>query len=261
MDTSLGYFRSKVGAYSPFMACIVSAYYKIPSKKPHEWYLPYLLSWFRAAASNTVPVHFFTTEDVREELESLTDISRIQFHILPFEQLSALQLGRDFWHIQYVRDPERYHTPELGMIWYEKRHFIRRVMEIETGASAFIWCDAGCIRNDGCEEVAKELGRRVTTYEKGRMYLQCIKEPVKREFYQYPDEFIACGILAGDRGAWKEFIGLYEVTVFEYTAAGIPTISDQHLTSRCVYKRPDLFLLWKEDGKVDGTWFKFLELL
>lgn len=242
------------------MACIVSAYYKIPSKKPHEWYVPYLLRWFRSAASNTVPVHFFTTEDVREELRALTDISRIQFHILPFEQLTAAQFGREFWEIQYERDPERYHSPELGMIWYEKRHFVRRVMEIDAEATAFIWCDAGCIRNDGCEEVAKKLGQRAT-YEKGRMYLQCIKEATPKQFYKYPDEYIACGLLAGDRDAWSQFIGLYESTLFEYTNAFIPIISDQHITSSCVSKKPELFLLCTEEGKVDGTWFKFLELL
>ena len=243
------------------MACIVSAYYKIPSKKPHEWYLPYLLRWFRSAACNTVPVHFFTTEDIREELRALTDISRIQFHILPFEQLTAAQLGREFWEMQYARDPERYHSPELGMIWYEKRHFVRRVMELERGASAFIWCDAGCIRNDGCEEVAKKLGCRFVAYEKCRMYLQCIKEPTLKQFYQYPDEYIACGLLAGDRAGWTEFIRLYEGTLFEYSSVGISTISDQHITSSCVSKKPGLFLLCTEEGKVDGTWFKFLELL
>lgn len=243
------------------MACIVSAYYKIPSKKPHEWYLPYLLRWFRAAAGNRVPVHFFTTEDVREELRSLTDISRIHFHILPFEQLTAGQLGREFWELQYARDPERYHSPELGMIWYEKRHFIRRVMEIETEVNAFIWCDAGCIRNDGCESVAKELGQRLVHYEKGRMYLQCIKEPISKQFYRYPDEYIACGLLAGDREAWSHFIGLYEGALFEYTVEGVSAISDQHITSSCVLKKPTLFLLCTEEGKVDGTWFKFLELL
>ena len=243
------------------MPCIVSAYYKIPSKKPHEWYLPYLLRWFRAAASNTVPVHFFTTEDVRTELASLTDISRIQFHILPFEELTAAQLGREFWELQYARDPERYHSPEAGMVWYEKRHFVRRVMEIEVGMNAFIWCDAGCIRNDACEEVATKLGQRIPHYEAGRMYFQCIEKPVPKWFYQYPDECIAAGLFAGDRVAWNEFIELYEHTLLEYTAAGFSAISDQNVMASCVCKKPGLFLLCVHEGKVDRTWFKFLELL
>lgn len=243
------------------MVCIVSAYYKIPSKKPHEWYLPYLVRWFRAAARNTVPVHFFTTEDVRQELTSLTDISRVQFHILPFEELTAAQLGREFWELQYARDPERYHSPETGMVWYEKRHFVRRAIEMEPDINVFIWCDAGCIRNDACEEVAKKLGQRFVKYEAGRMYFQCIQEPVQKQFYQYPDECIAAGLFAGDRAAWKDFIALYEATLFEYTIAGFSATKEQNVMASCVFKKPSLFVLWTQEGKVDRTWFKFLELL
>jgi hypothetical protein len=241
------------------MACIVSAYYKIPSKQSHEWYIPHLLRWFRSCGrqDNT---HFFTTEEIREELASLTYISHVQFHILPFEELTAMDLGQEFWDLQYARDSERYHSAKLGMIWYEKRHFIRRIMDLQPEINSFIWCDAACIRNDDCERAAKDLGQRIQVYEKGRMYLQCIRSIPLKQFFKHPDVFISCGLLAGDRSAWKEYTDLYEKTLSEYTKEGISTISDQYITASCITKKSELFLLCLQEGTID-IWFKFLELL
>ena len=73
--------------------CIVSAYYKIPSKQSHEWYLPYLVHWFMTIRGNII---FFTTLDVVEELKNYVDISHVKFCILPFEELIANLKGIDF---------------------------------------------------------------------------------------------------------------------------------------------------------------------
>lgn len=240
------------------MTCIVSAYYKIPSKQTHEWYMPHLVRWFRSVgtASN---VHFFTTEDVRDELKSIVDTGNTVFHILPFAELTALtQWGKEFWERQYARDPERYHSPELGMIWYEKRHFIRRAMEVDS-SDAFIWCDAGCVRDNVTEEKARTFGRRDIVYG-DRIHLQLVKLPAVKEFYTYPDICIGGAIIAGTRAAWARYNALYDISLNEYDKAGISGISDQYVTLRSVVHSPHGFVFHTDPCTID-PWFKFLELL
>ena len=240
------------------MTCIVSAYYKIPSKQTHEWYMPHLIRWFRSVG--TAPnVHFFTTEEIRDEIKTIVDTGAVVFHILPFNELTALtRWGHEFWERQYARDTERYHSPELGMIWYEKRHFVRRVMEIDC-SKVFIWCDAGCVRDDATEEKARTFGRR-TTIRDDRIHLQRVMHQVFKQFYAHPDICVAGAILAGSKSAWTRYNVLYDRSLAEYDNAAVSGISDQYVTLRCVAHSPDAFMFHSEPSIVD-PWFKFLELL
>jgi hypothetical protein len=240
------------------MTCIVSAYYKIPSKSSHEDYIPHLIRWFKSVG--TAPnVHFFTTDDVHTELKELVDMGSVVVHILPFEQLTAItQWGREFWERQYARDPERYHSPELAMIWYEKRHFVRRVMEIES-SQVYIWCDAGCVRDEESEHAACSFGRREYALS-DTIHLQQIEVQTAKLFYEYPDRFIAGAILAGTKSAWDRYTQAYDSWLNAYDCAGVSAVSDQYITSSCVLQDPDLFTLHTEETRVN-IWFKFLELL
>jgi hypothetical protein len=237
--------------------CIVSAYYKIPSKQPHEWYLPYLINWFRSIRGNIV---FFTTLDVVEELKNLVDLSQIKFCILPFEHLAANGKGIDFWNRQYARDEERYHSPQLGMIWYEKRHFVHKAMMLELNTDIFIWCDAGCVRDEQSFYAAKNFGRRVTNLNDNKMHLQQINVFPQKEFCKFPDLCIAGAIMAGNRAAWLAFIEIYEKSLNEYDETGISGIMDQYIIHRCILNKSELFTLYPHECPID-PWFKFLELL
>jgi hypothetical protein len=204
-------------------------------------------------------VHFFTTPDVRDEVSQYVDTSRINFHFLSQESFTAMGLGREFWDRQRSRDPEEYHSPELAMVWYEKRHFVRRVMEVER-STVFIWCDAGCIRDCVSEEVALRFGLRHVQLNDDKLHMQVVKPFLEKEFYEFPDATLACAIMAGNRTAWKRYIELYEQCLQEYDNAGIAASSDQYVSIRCVRKNPNAFKFYSNMGRVD-MWFQFLELL
>jgi hypothetical protein len=241
------------------MTCIVSAYYKIPSKRPHEKYVPDLIRWFRSVGT-AENVHFFTTEDVRDELKSIVNTGSVVFHILPFEQLTAVtKLGREFWERQYARDPERYHSPELGMIWYEKRHFVRRVMEIDP-STLFIWCDAGCVRDDVSERAGSRMGTRGVMLDDDKLHMQQLYPLLSKDFYRYPDRSSAGAIMAGNRSSWLKFIDHYEESLLEYDLAGVPAIMEQYVYARCAQKQSDSYRLHSVRTAVD-SWFQFLEIL
>jgi len=239
------------------MTCIVSAYYKIPSKSSHEAYFPHLLRWFRSVG--TAPnVHFFTTDDVKREIVSQVNTGNVLFHILPFESLTASSLGREFWERQYSRDPERYHSPELGMIWFEKQWFVNRVTQIDP-SSVFAWCDAGCVRDDKTEEVATLFGRRGVSINDGKMHLQQVSPRLDKPFYTYPDRTLACAIMIGNREAWSGFNTHYMKSLREYDDAAVSAISDQYVLVRCVKTHPDHYVLHTPSVSI-SEWFSFLEV-
>jgi hypothetical protein len=240
------------------MTCIVSAYFKIPSKKPHDWYVPYLIRFFKGV--NSTKLVFFTTDDVIEELKPLVDLSNVRFLVMNFEDINAFkQYGREFWEIQYERDPERYHSLELGAIWYEKKEFILKASQY-VKANVYIWCDAGCVRDDISSHYLQNFGERSVDLNDGKIHLQLIKPHKKCDFYVYSTVYIGCGIIAGNINAWVMYKNLYDTVLEKYNKNKISGTSDQYITASCIDEIPELFKLYGVKTICD-EWFKFLELL
>ncbi len=238
---------------------LVTAYYKIPSKQPHSFYMEHIKRLIRSVTSSVI---FFTTSDIQAEITEFGyDISHIQFVTLPFEDLSAWsKLGRDFWDRQKERDPELYHTPELGAIWYEKKEFVNRAMQL-SNAQFFIWCDAGCIRDTNAEEAAIKFGLRNYKFTPGKLHIQKIRNIPEKIYYTHPDISIAGAIIAGDRIAWDKHSELYDSVLKEYDMAGIAAMSDQYVTNTCISMCPELYMpVIPHQINVD-EWFFFLQLL
>lgn len=250
---------------------IVSAYYKIPSKSTHGAYVPNLIRWFRSIRGT---IHFFTTQDVIDELRTHVSVDHVIFHLLPFEQLTAMtKWGRPFWERQKARDPETYHTPELGMIWYEKKRFVERIMELYPDEPMFCWCDAGCIRDDASEHAATKFGTRGVQLNDDMIHFQTVGPYVFKQFYHYekivdpitrvehfPDTCIAGAIIIGNRTAWTQYIKQYDDMLKKYDEYGHCGISDQYISYSCISSTPHRYCLHPGTVAISG-WFKFLELL
>lgn len=239
--------------------CIVSAYFKIPSKRPHAWYIGHVVRFFRGVKGNVV---FFTTPDVIDEVQKYTGTDHVKIIFMEFNDIHAFSSvwGREFWERQYSRDPERYHSPELGAIWYEKREFIRKAMDV-VESDVYIWCDAGCVRNSLSEEGLSSLGQRKTfNTNDGRIHLQHVFEASYFRFYMYPNAFIGCAIISGNKSAWTSYRSIYDDILIKYDTLEISGISDQYITQSCIIKEPDLFVLHNETT-IGDKWFKFLHLL
>jgi hypothetical protein len=240
--------------------CIVSGYFKIPSKKSHEWYLPHIVRFFRGVTGTVI---FFTTPDVIDDIRKYTSVDHVKIVYMKFEECHALseEWGREFWERQYSRDTERYHSPELGVMWYEKREFVRKAMDVIPDIDVYIWCDAGCVRDDIYEKLFKDFGhRKLININDGHIHLEQLSPITFSKFYVYPNYFLAGGFIAGNKSAWEEYRRLYDETLKKYDKFEISGISDQYITQSCVYTRPDLFVLHPEETYGD-PWFKFISLL
>jgi len=238
------------------MTVLVSAYYKIPSKAPHSRYVPWLQRFFRSVKA---PVVFFTTADVGDEIQSWGISANFEIVILPFDELRAWRLGRDFWNRQKARDPEAYHTPELAAVWYEKKEFVARAMEMRPAENLFIWCDAGCVRDDACEAAAASFGCRPVTWDDGRLHLEQVSaKNISKEYYTYPLTHIAGGFQAGNRAAWEVHSLLYDNTLAEYDNAEVSCNSDQYIITSCKDRNPALYSLHVPHNSQGGGWFWFI---
>lgn len=235
---------------------IVSAYYKIPSKQPHSFYVPHLRRWL---SNIRAPVIFFTSGDILAEIESWgLNLTNVCFIELPLSELNAWSLTKEFWNRQKERDPERYHTPELGAIWFEKKEFVLRAMNIRKDYSVFIWCDAGCIRNEASALAATKFGSRHTiTANDTKLYIQYSFSPSTHKYYRFPYKCVAGAILAGSRIAWERHSTIYNSVLMEYDAVGVPAIMDQYIIKSCIDAFPDAYSLERPPPATD-PWFFFL---
>ena len=242
---------------------IITAYFKIPSKKPHDWYFPYLLNFVKNVRGNVI---FFTTQDVIDELN--TECPNIQFIISKVEEFVAFErFGVEFWDRQYSRDCERYHSPQLGAIWYEKKQFVLKAIEliekqIVSTDNIYIWCDAGCVRDKESSLALLSFGKRNINLNDNKLHLQQVGFPQQTQFYFHIRgvDGLACAIMAGNKEAWIEYDKLYDMVLTEYDRNGVCGISDQYITLSCVDRNLNLFTLYT-DTTIINKWFKFLEIL
>ena len=237
---------------------IVSAFFKIPSKQSYSNYQQYLNRFFRSIRCQTI---FFTSHDVLKDIESMGhDLSLITFIMMTVDDFKAWERGREFWNRQKERDPELYHTPELAAVWYEKKEFVIRALSL-SDADQFIWCDAGCVRDDESERALLYFGCRDMQLNDNTLHIQQIANHECRPYYSYPDIQFAAAIMAGNRTAWNEYKIIYDLVLTDYDHVGVSGTSDQHIMSSCYDRKPSLFTTYTPRCTHIDHWFFMLEIL
>lgn len=211
------------------MSLLVSAYYRIPSKQPHTFYQAHLKRFFSFLKGK--PILFFCQEETQREIESFgVPLDTVKFVILPFSQLyQEAGVPLEMWKETCKIDPEKYHTPELGIVWSCKKEFVRLASERKKDIDWFIWIDAGCIRNEMWEESCKEFTNcKLQTLAPG-VYLQKIKTIQTKQFYTYPDISIAGAIIVFHKNYILPYRSLYNSTLLQYYINNVPFIMDQYI--------------------------------
>ncbi len=247
---------------------IVSGYFKIPGKLTHLEYKRFLIRFFRATQKCTVV--FFTTQEIRDELETLVKCSdSVRWMLIKGPQEWKAwcdpKLGMEFWKKQAERDPEK-HSPLLAAMWYEKAHFVLRAAELSGFPLNvnFIWCDAGCIRTDKDEKVASSgFGQRWIEAPDHKLHLQCVAPDEPQQLYYIGfDKYIGAGIMLGSCAAWMNHVRLYDDMLKHYDTEGYCGSKDQHIIHSCVDNFPNNYILHQipKDLQVD-LWFFFLQTI
>ena len=241
------------------MSTIVTAYYQIPSKASHETYLGWVTNFLKNIENNII---FFTSEDLIDTFKSIRT-QNIVYEILPFTEFTAIKkYGNNFWQKHKIIDPETYHTPELGIIWYEKKEFVLRAIEKNHfNTEMFIWCDAGCMRSNDLFPKINTFGKNLLIINKDKLNIQIIQPVQNKSFYKYPDICMAGAIIIGNHNSWLEYKNRYDEMLQCYNNENICCISDQYVTMSVFNKYPELFNLIYPQKQYRDVWFFLLEEL
>ena len=223
---------------------IVSAYYRIPSKQSHEFYVPHIKRFLSGIKNFIV---FFTEIELVEEFTQMRGTLPIQFitnHDI-FRKRDKL-----FWEKQCEIDVEKYHTPELASIWFNKKEFVLRAIKIVGVNCPYIWCDSGCVRY---EQNINQFGLR-DIIPSDKLLLQSFKDIPDEEFFRYPFVGIAGAIMAGYPKVWDKMSKLYDDMVDKYTENKICCNMDQYILASI--QKDEIFKII-----IVHDWFDFLNIL
>jgi hypothetical protein len=236
---------------------IVSAYYQIPSKAPHDIYMKWVKNFLINIKCNIV---FFTSEDLLEDLTKIRN-ENIVYEVLNFEELVSIQkYGINFWEKHKSLDTEIYHTKELAIIWCEKKEFVLKAIEKNHfNSDIFIWCDAGCVRKDNILSKINTFGLNFERIDLNKFNVQLIRNFINKDFYTFPDVFIAGAIFVANKENWIKYTEIYHKMLLEYDENNICGNSDQYITASLISKYPEFFNCIYPNKSYSDVWFFFLE--
>lgn len=241
--------------------CVVSAFYRIPSKFAVERYFQWMEPFF---TKTTFSLVLFTEAELLPIFQHWCEKrgNRVVLVGLPFPQFRALQKwGPDFWIQQKRKDHEESHTPELYCMWYEKKEFVLRAMELFR-ADSYIWCDSGILR---FPDWLEKMGRfpRAEKVEAGKMTLLQIAEFGEMDTsltnFQHVNR-VGGGIQAADRETWIWWSEQYDAMMNNYIATNRFCGKDQSIMASIALDSPGRVTLIKPPLDLDGysKWFWLL---
>jgi hypothetical protein len=220
------------------MATVVTAYYKLPnSKHTYEKYTTWITNLLTHVKG---PIHMFTSASeapwLRETREK-SGIENFTLEILPFSELPfQTPEWMDYW-IQTMETQDEFkhlHSPEQFVIWNSKTWLVMRAIQANRfGTGKFVWCDAGCWRDEWVSSVAGSSWPSPAKIPDDRMLFLDIRDISWQRFAvqrghnwkeintRNAKEFCIGGtIFAGPKAAWEEWNKMYYETLAEYKAEG-----------------------------------------
>jgi glycosyltransferase involved in cell wall biosynthesis len=230
------------------MATIVTAFYDMPSKYPKEKYLVWLRHFFESCPG---PMVIFLEEKYLSEISDMRKkfMNQTMLVVLPREEWMAnKKFGHKVWEYQLTKDPEGHiHSPDLYKIWYEKKEFVKKVIEANPfHTKKFIWCDAGVVRDEEVKSWVAGFGREDRIPEDKLLLLQIdpfTEDDIILQADGIPGNFlkknrIGGTIQAGTALTWKQWSDRYDQMLSKYLVAGRFIGKDQSIMANCILEAP-----------------------
>jgi len=235
---------------------IVTAYYKVPSKRDSIFYYENIKLFFKKIKWQSV---IFYTDSENYNIIKEYAGENVKFIIQPFENSRVFEdFPESFWKEQIKNDPEKYHTWELGALWASKVYFIKQASKL-VDSKWFIWVDCGSVRTDSWD--LDNFTKR-NTFSNPGIYLQLLNPLENKDFFKYPDIFIAGSHILLHKSYIDKYIEKYKETVEIYVKSHHSVISDQHIIARMV-KTCDFLtpILYNKIYSCPDKWFFMFYLI
>ena len=249
----LNYYKKEL-----YDVTVVSAYYPMNSKHCIEDYRKWMKFWEKIPCK----LVFYTTKDFVPIIENLRKDLHTKVIALEFEEFDAItKYGYDFWKNEYTKDHEKYHTPELYMIWYEKKGFVKKAIEANYfDTNKFVWCDAGICRSEEWIPYILEFPKAYKIHDNTFTVLRITDFENKNTDDYQKINCVGGGILAASKEIWLEFYDKYDSMIQEYIDQKKFVGKDQSIIASLVKKEPTFFNVVERIKEFDDymCWFSLL---
>jgi hypothetical protein len=178
--------------------------------------------------------------------------------------VSNKNFSPEFWLQQFYLDPEmELHTIELYKIWYEKKEFVRKAIEMNPfNHTKFLWTDAGIIRNADAPYMMRGYPN-VRKIPDDKMLVLCVEPFHDDDGVDFAKlDRLAGGVIAGSVNVWNEWLDLYGDVVNRYAEEKLFIGKEQNVINAMYIERKDLFeLLQKRESGAFDKWRYILRYL
>jgi len=244
--------------YYLYDVTVVTAYYPIKSKFNISDYIQWLEFWKDQPCNLvffTSPEYVSLIENLREKFKTKTKVISLEF-----EKLEAFQkYSKDFWIKEKEKDFETYHNYELYAIWYEKKEFVKKAIQLNPfSTNKFVWCDAGICRMDSWRDFIRKFPLSYKIPNDKFLVLRIT------DFEQFDDflkiNCVGGGILAARKELWLEFCESYDSMLKKYIEQNKFVGKDQSIIASMIKEFPEFFHLVKRVENMDDftCWFTLL---
>jgi hypothetical protein len=233
---------------------IVSAFFPMKSKFPPQQYLQWIAPFWSNVECNLV---FFTSEEYTPFIESICPKAKVI--TMDFNNCNAYKkYSKQFWIDQEKKDYETNHSSDLYAVWYEKKEFVLRAIELDYfNTSKFVWMDAGICRSETWLQYIK----RFYSYKIPNDSFLIVKiTDFENEIDLFKKNSIGGGILAASKEKWKQFSERYDLMLQKFVNENKFVGKDQTLIATLYKEDPSFFTMLSRHINFDDNmcWFTLL---
>jgi glycosyltransferase involved in cell wall biosynthesis len=232
-------------------ATVVSSFYEMPSKFSQDVYI----HWIRQFMNNPFYLVLFIEQ---QHLDLFTEMrkgfaDRTKIVVLPREEWVAnTKWGQNIWTKQCELDKESKHSPDLYKVWYEKKEFVKRAIQLNPfGHTKYVWCDAGIVRYPEVGGWLKGFARADRIPDNRLLLLQvdnftqddCMiqSDGLYGDFKE--KNRIGGGVQAGSISTWLKWSDKYDVMMQRYINVNRFIGKDQSIMASVILENPTDVLL------------------
>jgi lipopolysaccharide biosynthesis glycosyltransferase len=241
-------------------ATIVTCYYHVgKSKHSNDQYR----SWFTNFFTIKSKIVLFTDSATRDEFFLRTP----QNVVVVVTELDSVSVAHYDWENEYLKDREKYHSPELYIIWNEKTNFVRLAIKhkYQPTTTHYFWVDIGCFRDSEAVSdyaqwpsvhVCNAIGNRFVVLSINDFTQSELKETMPS--FQHVDR-IGGTIFGGSITSWFTWANTYYRVLDSYIQTGRFAGKDQSIMAQTLLdlRRSNTFevIVIKASSELGDKWF------
>lgn len=248
-------------------ATVVSAYYPMKSKHSLENYR----RWIRQFMEHLdAPLVLFTEKSLESFfLESRAKyLDKTRIIVLPREEWVAnTKFPQSMWDAQFEIDPEQaLHSSELYKVWYEKKEFVRRAIQLNPFSTTdFLWCDSGIVRYEWILPLMSKfpVADRIPT---DKILISNVMPFTRNDeaVVKIGGETFVGGasgkprtgtnVIAASAKMWEVYSNLYDEILQKYLRAGLFFGKDQNIATTLILEHREVISLVDSKQFFYDTW-------